>query len=84
MNWFFVLLLIQFTMSGETSSSPPHEPPELVEDTGTSGVINIQDITDTDNCQSMSYQEIMMKNKFDLKKKEEEVQVFIRFLYLMV
>lgn len=74
MNWFLLILFVQFAMSGESQ-----EPPGLLEDTGQPGTTKTQELSETDNCQIMSYQEIMLKNKFDLKKKEEEVQV--NFIY---
>lgn len=71
MNWFLIIMLAHIAMSGGAD-----EPPGLSDD-------NYRDIgthqQDHEQSHIPSYKDIMMKNKSDLKKKEEEVQVIIGF-----
>lgn len=76
MKWFMVILFIQFTMWGA-----PEEPPDEMEGPGPSEQgamdtpVGVREICEDNKSQLETFKDIMLKNKSDLKKKEEELQV---------
>ncbi|XP_015118089.1 protein lava lamp [Diachasma alloeum] len=60
-------------------SGGAEEPPGLSEDTA-SDAIGASNLQEQDKSELVSYKDIMMKNKVDLKKKEEEVQEYVNKL----
>lgn len=78
MKILILFVIVQLTMS-DNDNKPPDLPDSNKEDDKSS--VDLVNLNTTDKCDNpgslMDYKNLMLKNKFDLKKKEEEVQVIL-------